>query len=245
MKKILSFISALACFSCFAQVKIEDFGGACNGVSDNTPALNAAVSALQFASNRTIVFPHGVCAFYSSPAIIRGGIHLQGQGINNTTLRRMFNTANFIQIRGSGARVSNLLIEANSGTSKGVGLFLDCDATNDSCGLHVIENVKISGNAIGGAWGTWDYPLLLSGTAKSSQPQGLRTVHMRFVQAFNGTWVGAQMWDCVACDWFGGGVYQGGGTTQRVQIGGALAVANRIDAHIDWAASSVQSGSLR
>jgi hypothetical protein len=243
MKKIF-FALLLASTTSFAHLKIEDFGGACNGAFDNTSALNAANAAASNGPVKTISFPAGVCNFYSQPKVIKNGVSLRGEGINNTILRRMYSASNFIHIQGIGSRVSDLLIEAHSGTSGGVGLLINCVAT-EACGLHVIENTKVSGNAINGAWGTWLYPISIDGSARALPPSGMRTVAMRFVQAFNGTWVGAQIWDCAACEWYGGGVYQGGGSTQRVFVGGAKSSNIRIDAHIDLPASTVWPGVMR
>ena len=52
-------------------------------------------------------------------------------------------------------------------------------------------------------------------------------------------------WNCIACEWFGGGAYQGFGTTQALAVGGALGTENLIHAQIDQAASTIWAGQLR
>jgi hypothetical protein len=93
--------------------------------------------------------------------------------------------------------------------------------------------------------GTYTLPLFLDGLNRTVAPIGLRTVRLDNVTVFNGTWWAVEWWNCVSCEWFGGGVYQGFGTTQAIVVGGPQSQNNYINAHIDWPASYVWPGSFR
>jgi len=65
------------------------------------------------------------------------------------------------------------------------------------------------------------------------------------VSVFNATWQAMTWWGCVSCEWFGGGAYQGFGTTQAIVIGGNNAYKDYVSANVDWASSTGYSGVMR
>lgn len=235
---ILRFLALLLlAFSCHAH-DMTAFGGKCDNATDNTPALNAAIAAAVASStDKTIHVPAGDCRFASPPAPLSGGVALVGQGKATTVLRRAY-SGDFLKITGNGVRVANLTVYADAGTSGGVGVQMVADNTQAG-GNHLIENVWVTG------MGTWAVPLGAWGAERTTGPAGIRAVTLRDVSLFNATSWGAVLWGCVSCEWFGGGVYQGYGTTQAIVVGGPYSIRNRIDANIDWPASTVYGGVLR
>jgi hypothetical protein len=217
-------------------VDIQVYGGKPDG-SDTTPALNAAVAAALASDDKHIHFCAGLYSFLTAPATLSGSVRLSGEGKSTTILQREY-SGDFLRATGNGFGLKELTLWAGPGTSGGLGLSLWASNALGSGGNHEIENVWVTGP------GTWSCPLYLNGTGTQS-PAGLRTVSLKNVTVFNGTWWGAVLWDCIACEWFGGGVYQGFGTTQAIAVGGARSQKNYINADIDWAASTVWAGSLR
>lgn len=217
---------------------ISDFNGYPDG-TDTTPALNAAVSAAIATDDKTIYFSAGQYSFQTIPNAFPSLIRLVGQGLSATVFRRAYSGGKFLTLTGNGCGVKDLTLYANSGTSGGYGIHMIASDTLGAGGNHQIENVWITGK------GTWAIPLFLDGINKLQAPAGLRTVHLTNVSVFNATLWAAEFWNCVSCEWFGGGAYQGFGTTQALAVGGALGTKNRIDANIDWAASTVWAGQMR
>jgi hypothetical protein len=236
---LLGLVTAgLAAAECLA-LDMTAFGGQCDGLTDNTPALNAAIAAAQGAvADKVIRLPAGQCLFKSQPAALADGVALIGQGKTATVLQRAYN-GNFLRITGEGVRVENLTIWANAGTTGGIGIeMLASDALGPG-GNHVIRSVWISGE------GKWTIPLGAWGHERNAAPAGIRAVMLQDVSVFNATWQAMTFWGCVSCEWFGGGAYQGFGTTQAIVIGGRHAYRNRVDANIDWPASTVYPGVMR
>lgn len=226
-------VAALLLLACSAHAHTVECSSA-----DTTPSLNAAIAAaVASPTDKTINLPAGDCRFATQPAPLSGGVALVGQGKATTVLRRAY-SGDFLKITGNGVRVSSLSVYADAGTSGGVGIQMVADNTQAG-GNHLIENVWVTG------LGTWAVPLGTWGADRSLAPAGIRTVTLRDVSLFNATSWGAVLWGCVSCEWFGGGVYQGYGTTQAIVVGGTNASRNRIDANIDWNASTVYSGVLR
>jgi hypothetical protein len=219
-------------------VDIQVYGGKPDG-SDTTPALNAAVQAALVGSDKQVYFGAGDYAFLTVPAVIPGSVRIYGEGKATTVLHRAYQGGEFLLVTGNGFGLRDISLYADAGTSGGVGLHLLASDAIGPGGNHEIENVWITG------LGTWIIPLLLDGIERTQAPAGLRAVNLKNVTAFNGTAWGAELWNCIACEWFGGGVYQGFGTTQAIAVGGALSQKNYINADIDWAASTVWPGSLR
>lgn len=232
-------IYKILCLLCFSfTVNAAQFAGACDGVTDDTPALNAQIAALQNSNDKEIRFPASQCAFYSQPDALDRSVSLIGQSKSATVLVRKY-SGTFLTIYGQGSRIENLTIFADTGTTGGYGITMLSDETHGSGGNHVIEHVWITG------YGTWGIPLFGDGSGRISSPLGLRDVSINDLSVFNATFWAAECWDCVAFEWFGGGAYQGYGTTQSLAVGGANSAKNYINANIDYAASTFWSGAMR
>lgn len=215
------------------------FGGRCDGITDDTPAWNAAMESIRRpAKDRRLDLPAGGCMFYSTPDPIPEGSMVQGQGKNTTVLRRAYSRGLFLVLEGTGVTLRDLSLYAEPGTEQGTGIY--AEATDEHVGGgHVIEHLWVTGA------GTWSAPINLDGSARTIAPLGMRTVSMQDVHVFNATWWLFSCWSCVGLHWSGGGAYQGIGTSKGVAIGGPGAAANRVDAIIDWSASAVYPGALR
>lgn len=213
------------------------FSGVCDGVTDDTPALNADIAVALGGPDKIIEFPGRQCAFLSQPMPISGSVSLIGQSKSSTVLIRKFN-GNLLTVHGQGTRIENLTLYADAGTTGGIGIYMESSESLGAGGNHVIRSVWITGK------GTWAIPLFAMGQFKTVAPIGIRTITLQDVSVFNATSWAAELWNCIGCEWFGGGAYQGFGTTQAIAIGGG-SVKNRVDANIDWAASTVWSGAMR
>lgn len=214
------------------------FEGVCDGITDDAPALTAQILSASQSADKEIVFPARQCAFYSAPAALVRGVSLIGQGKSNTVLIRKFN-GNFLTIYEQGSRVESLTIYADPGTSGGIGIYMVSSEARGAGGNHVVRSVWITGI------GTWVVPLFGDGTLKTTAPKGLRAVTLTDVSVFNATFWAYTCWDCVSVEWFGGGAYQGFGTTQAVAIGGPQGALNYVNANIDYAASTIYPEVMR
>lgn len=230
---LLWFLAAPA----FAWNLFADFGGVCDGVADVSPAFNNAVAAaIASPSDKVVSLPAGNCVFYSKPATLRDGVAVIGQGKSVTVLRRAYN-GSFFTLTGQGVRLEHLTIYADQNTSGGVGVEMLASEALGAGGNHVLRHLWVTGR------GTWVIPLGAWGQDKTTAPIGIRTVYMSDVNVFNATYQALTLWHCHACEWVGGGAYQGFGTTQQVVIGPGTNV--RVDANYDRAQAVIYPGVLR
>lgn len=94
------------------HVNVADFGALCNGVHDDTSAINAAIASLG-SSGGEVDFPAGRCLISSTINISANGIYLKGKGPNSAangtdlystslTTGILNVTGSFITVRGFG-----------------------------------------------------------------------------------------------------------------------------------------------
>lgn len=249
-RNLLASVTAtfLCCGASFA-FPLSQYGGACDG-SDTTPAFNAAVAAAMASTiDRTITALPCKYEFFTAPSkiVADGGITIEGTSPWSTIFERMFSQGPsdpFIELQGRGHIVRQLAIETAPGTSGGIGLYFYADNTTPPGGKSRVEQVRIAGtnvdvNGVPMHEGTWTVDLWAYGSLRTTQPEGIRVLDMRFVELFDATRTPMEWWGCLACSWYGGGAYQGGGTTQAVIVGGPLGQKNRIDADIDMSVASL------
>jgi len=223
---------------------ISVYGGQPDG-TDTTPALTAAVAAAHAGPDRTIHFWAGEYAFLTPPPALSGGVQLVGEGKFNTKLTRHYSNAEFFVGYGNGLGFRNLALWTAPGTSGGIALHLIASDAVGRGGKHVIEDVRILAGSAEPNKGTFALPLYLDGAARLTPPIGIRAVTLRNMTVFGATWHAVQWWNCIACEWFGGGVYMGSGTTESVVIGGPLAQKNYVEADINWTTSTVSPSAIR
>ncbi|TMQ22696.1 MAG: hypothetical protein E6K82_12395 [Candidatus Rokuibacteriota bacterium] len=244
MKRIvLGLVLALLPSSAWA-LEITDFGGAPDS-GDTTPALARALTVALSGPDRTIHFGGGDYAFLTTPPVLSGGVQLQGEGPYNTTLTRHYSNGEFLVGHGNGLAFRRFAIGSIVGTHGGTALHLIASDAIGRGGKHVIEDVRILAGVAEGPMGTFALPFFLDGTNKLRPPIGIRAVTVRNLLVFDATQIAVQWWNCISCEWFGGGVYQGRGTTDAIVVGGPLAEKNWIEADIDWLASYVARGAMR
>jgi hypothetical protein len=234
MKKFIITVLLFLSLSAFAA----PFQGVCNAVTDATPALNAQAAAAMLSSDKEILFPSGQCAFYSAPAPIKGGVSLIGQSKSTTVFMRKY-SGSLITLHGQGSRIENLTLYAEAGTSGGIGIHAISSEALGAGGNHVLRSIWVTGN------GTWAIPVFLDGSGKTADPKGIRTVTAYDLSVFNATSWALECWDCVGFEWFGGGAYQGFGTTQAVVVGGSMGANSYINSMIDRASSTIYPSAMR
>lgn len=216
------------------------FGAVCDGITDDSQAWNAAMLAIARPSaDRVLNLPAGACVMKSPPSPVPESASVVGQGLNTSILVRAYNGGGpFIWLRGQGGRLHSLSLYAAAGTSQGTGLYAESTDAEPGGG-YSIADVWVTGA------GTWSAPINFDGSPRTMAPLGIRDISMRNVAVFNATWHLMQCWSCIGLDWFGGGAYQGSGTRSGIVVAGPNAAANRVDAVIDWPASTIGPGAMR
>jgi hypothetical protein len=197
-------------------VTLQDFGGAADGSTDNTPALNAALTAIAAGTvpTRTIFFPRGAYYFNSRPNDITTSVQLVGENKGATVLYRNFNGAtnadglfNF-RAGGGSSRVENMGITGASGTTGGCLISLVASSTSAPDFSH-FQTLYLTS-----AGNTHAYTIYMDGTARTGAPIGVRDTFWADCSIFGGTLGSIYHAGCVAthfseCDTFPAGGVSG------------------------------------
>ena len=167
-----------------ALASITDYGADRTGVSDSTPAFNAAVSAVCASqTTRTLTIPVGRFVFRSQPAPIPCALNIRGEGPAVTHLIRGASMNEFIVWTGGqdsygGGSIRDLSIDAGRFTG-GIGLTIRALAENDPARVSrnphglIVENVFIVAAAEYPNQGHWNYGLYLDGSLNANPPAGV------------------------------------------------------------------------
>lgn len=193
---------------------------ACNGVDDDSDAWVAAIRFADSGHDKTIELPAGTCVFKKQPAQITRGINVVGQGKSWTVLQCNVGGTTCVQVCDMGSTIRDLTIWAGPAITGGVGLSLAACGGRAS-GNHVLEHIWVTAGVGGGQWAV---PLHVDGSLRKTPPNGMRAVVLNDVSTFAGTAWSAVLWDCVGCEWRGGGVYG------QIAIGGPQSVNIKFDA---------------
>jgi len=119
-------------------VSVKDFGAVGNGSTDDTAAIQAAITSL-VATGGTVYFPIGEYKVTSTITWANNNIFLEGAGLGATTISTFIASGNVFAItNASGGGISNLNIIADTTQTSGAGVHL----TN-------CYNVKVSDVVIG------------------------------------------------------------------------------------------------
>ena len=201
---------------------------------DSTAAFNAALARAVSGTDKTVHLYGCTYHFDSAPDPISHGIEILGQGMNTTYLERDYSPGHgcvtgpceFISTVDRGETIKDLAIFAAPGTHGGWGFHAISTDARKGNGV-TLDNVYISG------YGTYTLPVFLDGQNSLQAPAGIRSVNFTNVKIFNGTWHGFECWNCIAMSWYGGGLWQGFGTTQDAIVGGPLSTENVISASLN------------
>lgn len=191
----------------------------CDGATDDSAAWAAALKIADVGRDKTVELPAGTCVFNHIPDQVTRGVNIVGQGKSWTVLQCNVGGSNCVQVCDMGSTIRDLTIFAGPATAGGVGLSLAACGGRAS-GNHVIEHIWITAG-IGG--GKWAVPLHVDGSLRKIPPNGMRVVVLNDVSTFFGSAWSAVLWDCVGCEWRGGGVYG------QVAIGGPQSVNIKFD----------------
>jgi len=206
---------------------------ACDGVTDDSQAWAAALHMADAGRDKTVELPAGTCVFRSRPAQITRGVNVQGQGKSWTVLQCNVGGTTCVQVCDMGSAVRDLSIWAGPGTQGGIGLSLAA-CGGKAAGNHVLEHIWITAGSGGGQWGV---PLHVDGSLRIQSPVGMRTVVLNDVSSFAGSSWSAVLWDCIGCEWRGGGAYG------QIAVGGARSTNIKLD--IVYSGGVIWPGVLR
>ncbi len=200
------------------------FTGVGDGATDNTPAFNAAVATLASGGDRTLQIPAGSFVFKSAPAPIPYGLHIVGEDIVATVLRKQFDGGaflNFTGSTGSGGGLERACLFADAGFIPGTGILLT-GANYAQPEFARFTDLYVTGS------GNWNVCFEAFGN-NILTPQGIRGVRLDGVHLFNA--IAAALWlsNAVAFSMAGGGIYQGSGASAGCGVwvtGGGAAGTN-------------------
>jgi hypothetical protein len=140
-------------------LRLEDFGGVADGVTDNSGALNAALNALKSTNGGTIVFPKGITRLAGTASVNflgkQGAVCLVGSGGNSVV--QVANGAGVAigVYNTSKVNVENLTFIGTQQESYN-GQFHDCSQSVINCGYVeqvTIRDCKFVGIAISAPYG--------------------------------------------------------------------------------------------
>jgi hypothetical protein len=154
----------------FAINTVLDFGAIADGVTDNSPFVQAALNAAAAAGGGSVHIPEGVYGI-ARPLILRSGVHLIGSGRGQTVLRSLVMswgevepgagvTGTVAMIAANDASVTDLTVDLSiAGThSNGVVILPDgpnlTGAPSTNC---TIERVEVIGGGNYHAYMIWNY----------------------------------------------------------------------------------------
>ncbi len=195
MRKLLVLLFVLPILAYAQAVQYAGYG---DGITDNTPAFNAAVTSVCASTgNRELRIGSGKFLFMSAPTAIPCALKLTGDQPSTTVLiKRYQSTLYFIKWGGTsateaGGAMSNMTLDA--GTSTGA-ICLWAQVTQATVGVPLVGPHGLDLNRVfcvaGYDYpnqGSWAYGFLLDGSLNINPPVGaaigIRGVRMEYVGA--------------------------------------------------------------
>jgi hypothetical protein len=203
-------------------ISMKDLGAIPNqGTAlDIAPLFNCALTFAKSQRVRAIYFGWGDYTFLTPPQTINFPITIAGDGKGRTQLIRGYTASSRSEglltfVAGSSSSsVRDLGIVAASGTFHGSAISLISSAqaapspfANMSPDFSFFTNLYLS--AVTG--GNWDVTVYANGTARTSEPIGLRDVDFQNCSVFGAAEGALWLEGVVAFNFFGGGIFQAGG----------------------------------
>jgi hypothetical protein len=171
------------------ETTLEAYGGAGDGVTDNTTAFNNILTA----GIRTIRLGAGkVYRFSSAVNTITYGLRLVGTSKSTTVLDFYQASGNCLLYDGStegGGMIEKLTIRNRGGATLTSGIYLQAQAGGGSPDYCSIHDVNITGSTNSDLF---SYGLLIDGNARTTGIVGIRNITVTNVSIFNTT---ASSWE--------------------------------------------------
>ena len=147
-------------------VNVKDFGAVGDGVTDDTSAIQAALTkAFNSGSNRnTVYFPSGTYRTTSTLNMLGTAVSIYGTGaFNDCVIYADFTGGPCLHVKGRNSRIENLAINGNEEVRTSISLdhgilISPNDSSGVSCWFTKVSNVDIRNQgscgilAIGGTW---------------------------------------------------------------------------------------------
>jgi len=227
---------------------IEEFGGMADAEGrDNTPALNAALTAARERGAKTVAFGRGTYHFHTPPDEICFGIDIVGHGKQRTTLVRAYSVdadsphESLIKLRtgadGSTVRDLGIVAERASRGGSAISLVASEAGAPDYCSFRDLYLSSLAGP---GEY-TWDTTVLVDGTMRTGSPFGVRDTGFSNCNVFGARDHAVALRGAVALSFTGGGVFRAGGRSGNVEMSGAEAVPSQ---YVVFDVASIDSVSL-
>lgn len=199
-------------------IHIEDFGGAGDGVTDNsTPLVNAIAAASASGQSGEVWFMNGNYLFNSAVNVL-GKVTLRGNGKNSTRLIRNFtagsDSVGLLNYNGYTASVCNMAMQTASGVTGGCLISLVASATAASPDFSLFDNLYLTYGAIN----TYANCVYINGSARTDNI-GVRDVTFRDCDMFGGT-TGTVYADTTVNLRLHGSFFKGGSTSGKITITG-------------------------
>lgn len=181
--------------SAFSDViDVKDFGAKCDGVTDDTTAINSALTAAMALSGATVQFPAANCIVSTLTNINVKGVLIKGAGVGATKIITNATTGDVFWFGNPGVPfnecggIEDLTIQSNVTRTNGYAIRID------GCEQGIINNIKLAttgGNGIdfgrtGGLATIWfveNSDIEINGSFI-----GIRTVH-GIERHFNNLWL--------------------------------------------------------
>lgn len=203
---------------------VEDYGAACDGVTDDAAAFAAAISDINAGLLKKLRIPilpgsgpfnPTKCRIGSQPpSITAQGFRIAGDGEWEAQLIRDYNGTNgvgLLNILGAaiGVEISDMTIASASGRSGGSAIYFQAAVGSGFTGAQTsLRNLNLT------SYGTdsWSVTLWVNGSQKTVDPKGWRTLVMSNVLVFGANGYSAIFSSVVGLQWMGGGAFAAGGT---------------------------------
>lgn len=173
-----------------SAVNVKDYGAVGDGSTDDTTAINAAITAANN-SSVPIYFPQPSVSYRmtaSATPLSASGLLVYGDGPDLSVIDVDYtpasSTAAFITMQGGGVQIKDLCIRKANTRTGGYAITNVWGATSGGSDFSILENVKITGT--GGTPGTWARCVNYDGSARTSNI-GTRDQQITNCNFFNAT----------------------------------------------------------